>query len=115
MAATSLRTPASPSPPTGRLDLQRRLVTRQAVLAVLDVEADRGAGFAVDLDVREVRDADQLQGAVFEVALRDRHGLHGLVEGTGPDHLDMRGAVVADRSGHRSGHRSGVGAGRNPE
>src|SRR5581483_1095318 len=78
---------------------------------VLDGEADRRAPLALDLDVGERRDADEIDPRWRDVAPSNRDGLDRLVEGAGADDLDLDAAHLPDDSSQCPGHRVGVGPG----
>src|SRR3954469_5304641 len=84
-------------------DVAQRVGIRDPVLTVVDVQADRGAALAVDLDVGEGRRADEVDSGLGDVAAGDRQGLDRLVQRAGTDDLDLDRAGLADDARHRTG------------
>jgi hypothetical protein len=66
-------------------------------------EANRGALFAVDLDVGECGSADQVEAHGRDKTAGDGYGLDGLVEGSRADYLDLDDPLLADDTGESAG------------
>src|SRR5207248_1928730 len=73
--------------------------------ANLHQQSDACALLAVDRDVYEGGDADQLQPAGRHVAPGDRDGLDGLVDGPGADGLNLHPRLRADHARDGARHR----------
>src|SRR5207302_1416725 len=78
-------------------------------------EADAGALLAVDRDVDEGGDADQVDAAGGDVAPGDGDRLDGLVDGSGADRLDLDLVRAPDDTGDRSGDGDRLGRCRDLE
>ena len=75
--------------------------------AALDAEADGGAILAVDDDVGERRHAGYLDADGRKEPPRYGDGFDGLVDGAGPDGLDLDGRAVLDHAGDSARYRCG--------
>lgn len=73
----------------------------------LDQEPDCRAALTIDLDVSEGWAAVEVEARRRNIASGDSDGLDGLIEGAGPDHLHLGGAMAADDAGKRPGHSIG--------
>src|SRR5450759_806433 len=81
--------------------------------AALHEQTDSGALLAVDRDVDEGRDADQVETAGGDVSTRDGNRLDRLVDGASPDGLDLHPALAADHACDGSSDGNRLGRGRN--
>ena len=68
-------------------------------VARFDQEPNRGALFAVYLDVGERRNAREFNARRRNESARNRNRLDGLVKSTGSDCLDLGGTLLANDTG----------------
>src|SRR5450759_942241 len=94
-------------------DDSRSVASQSGALSALHEQADSGALLAVNRDVDEGRDTDQVEPARCDVSTRDGDRLDRLVDGSGPDRLDLHPTLAADHASDGSCDGNWLGRGRN--
>src|SRR5919204_2172834 len=103
-------------PPSGIRSSRRgtsggRLGSLAAASADLDQEPDPGPLLAIDRDVDEGRDADDVDTPGCDIASGDRNGLDRLVDRPGTDRLDLNPGLASDHTGDSARHGDRFGRG----
>src|SRR5215471_17107530 len=86
-----------------------------SALPYLDQEPDPGPVLSVERQVDECRNAHQVEACGQDVAARDGDRLDGLVDGGGPDRVNLNPALTPDDSRDSAGHQDRPGGSSNLE
>jgi hypothetical protein len=112
----------APGGPTGspatvvRLGLDRRAyLIDNTASAHLHQKSDPGPFLAIGRQVDEGRDAYKVEAHWRDVTAGDSDRLDGLVDGAGPDGMNLDTLLTPDDSGDGPGHRDRPGGGSNFE